>query len=106
MGREADERTSIRLRAGHVDEERLGFLDRGALDRPSAISAITVIVSAIRGVPWQGRTATIAHHVKAETPATFSEASSNGSGPADERHTKRNVLFDATEKFGVHSSQP
>jgi hypothetical protein len=43
MRREADEQTSIRLGAGHVDEERLGFLDRhGSLDRPSAISATTV----------------------------------------------------------------
>ena len=40
---EADEPTSIRLRAGQVDEERLGLLDRhGPLDRPSALSATSV----------------------------------------------------------------
>jgi len=40
---EVDEQTSIRLRAGHVEEERLGFLDRhGPLDRSSAVSALSV----------------------------------------------------------------
>ena len=40
---EADEQTSIRLRAGQVDEEKLGLLDRhGPLDRPSAASVTSV----------------------------------------------------------------
>jgi hypothetical protein len=89
-----------------LTKKDLGFWIVALWIGPPLFPLLLLIVSAIRGVPWQGRTATIAHHVKAETPATFSEASSNGSGPADERHTKRNVLFDATEKFGVHSSQP
>jgi hypothetical protein len=40
---EADEQPSIRVGAGHVDEEKLGFLDRhGPLDRPSAVSAFSI----------------------------------------------------------------
>jgi hypothetical protein len=72
---------------------------------PPLLPLLVLIVWAIRDVPWQGRPATIAHPATAEAPAKFSEASSNGIAPADKRHAKRSVLFDATVKFGVHSSQ-
>jgi hypothetical protein len=72
---------------------------------PPLFPLLMLIVWAIRDVPWQGPTATIAHHAPAEAAAKFSDASSNGIAPADERHTKRSVLFDATAKSGIHSSQ-
>jgi hypothetical protein len=60
---------------------------------------------AIRDVPWQGRTGTIADHATAEASAV-ERASSNGIGPAGERHTNLSALFGAPAKLGVHSSQP
>jgi hypothetical protein len=52
---------------------------------------LVLIVCAIRDVPSQGPTATIARHATAEAPAKLSERSSNGIAPADERHSKRSV---------------
>jgi hypothetical protein len=90
---EADEQTSIRLRAGQVDEERLGLLDRhGPLwIGPPLLPLLVLIVWTIWDMPWQGPTATIAHRATAEAPAKLSERSSNGIGSAHERHSKRNV---------------
>jgi hypothetical protein len=65
---------------------------------------LVVTAWAIWGVPWQRRTATIAHHAAAEAPAV-ERASSNGIGPAGERHTKLTAPFGAMAQFGVHSSQ-
>jgi hypothetical protein len=70
-----------------------------------APSLLVLIVWAIWGVPWERRTAIVAHHAAAEAPAV-ERASSNGIGASGERHTKLSVLFGSTGKFGVHSSQP
>ena len=72
---------------------------------PPLVPLLVLIVFSIRDVPSQGPTATAAQHATAEPPAKFSDASSNGIPPADERHTKRSVLFDARAKFGIHSNQ-
>jgi hypothetical protein len=72
---------------------------------PPLFPLLVLIVWAIQDVPWQGRTATIADHAAAEAPAV-ERASSNGIGPAGERHTNLSVLFGAPAKLGVHSSQP
>jgi hypothetical protein len=58
---------------------------------PPLFPLLVLIVWAIRDVPWQGRTATAAHHATFEAPAKFSDASSNGTAPADEQHSKRRV---------------
>jgi hypothetical protein len=72
---------------------------------PPLFPLLVSIVWAIRDVPWQGRTATIADHAAAEAPAV-ERASSNGIGPVGERHRNLSVLFGAPAKLGVHSSQP
>jgi hypothetical protein len=58
---------------------------------PPLFPLLVLIVCAIPDVPSQGPTATIARHATAEAPAKLSERSSNGIGPADERHSKRSV---------------
>jgi hypothetical protein len=89
-----------------LTKKNLGFWIGMALwIGPPLFPLLVLIIGAIRDVHWQGPTATIAHHATAEAPAKLSDASSNGIGSAGERHSKRNVLFDRTAKFGIHSSQ-
>src|SRR6476660_4454964 len=89
---EADERTSIRLRAVTLRKKDLGFWIGMALwIGPPLFPLLVLIVWAIRDVPWQGPTATVTHHATAEAPAKLSDAWSNGIGSAGERHSKRNV---------------
>ncbi len=83
---EADEQTSIRLRAGHVDEERLGLLDWHGLWRvPPLFPLLILIVFAIRDVPWQGQQPPLLT-MPPPKPPQVERTSSNGIGPADERH--------------------
>ena len=72
---------------------------------PPLLPLLVLIVFSIRDVPSEGQTATIAHHAMAEAPTKLSQRSSSRIGPAGERHSKRNVLFGARAKFGIHSNQ-
>ena len=58
---------------------------------PPLLPLLVLIVFSIRDLHWQGPPATVGHHATAEAPAKLSNASSNGIGSADERHSKRNV---------------
>ena len=66
---------------------------------------LVLIVWATWGLPGERRTDIVAHRAAAEAP-TVERASSNGIGPAGERHTNLSVFFGAPAKLGVHSSQP
>jgi hypothetical protein len=70
----------------------LGFWISMALwTGPPLFPLLLLIVCAIRDVPWQGQTATMAYHATAEAPAKLSQTLSNGIGSADERHSKRSL---------------
>ena len=103
---EADEPTPFVSEPVKLTKKDLGFWIGMALwIGPPLLPLLMLIVFSIRDLHWQGPPATVAHNATAEAPAKLSDASSSGIGSAGERHSKRNVLFGARAKFGIHSNQ-